>query len=169
MGDAWGGECACPIHGVFFELEGSYKMNAPVGVGVAVILLAKGGFVLLGLRHGSHGAGTWSTPGGKLEPAEDPLNCALRELEEETGLVLNHGGGDKFYPFPKMTNVAFEDQAWLTLFYTIRVPTPRLPELLEPGKCDGWIWAAEAAGRKLRLFPPFEKYVQRFGWPRDKR
>lgn len=30
--------------------------------------------------------GLWSPPGGKLEPGESPLSCALRELAEETGL-----------------------------------------------------------------------------------
>lgn len=30
--------------------------------------------------------GLWSPPGGKLDPGETPLACALRELAEETGL-----------------------------------------------------------------------------------
>lgn len=29
----------------------------------------------------------WELPAGKLEPNEDPLHCAQRELEEETGYV----------------------------------------------------------------------------------
>ena len=144
-------------------------MNAPVGAGVAVILVARGQLVLLGLRRGSHGAGTWSTPGGKLEPDEPGLDCALRELTEETGLMPSISDDAFAQLVPEMTNVAFEDQAWLTLFYTIWIPQPCIPELREPGKCDGWIWAAPAAGAKLKLFPPFAKYVERFGWPRDKR
>ena len=32
-------------------------------------------------------AGQWSLPGGKLEPAEDPVTGALRELAEETGVA----------------------------------------------------------------------------------
>jgi predicted NUDIX family NTP pyrophosphohydrolase len=32
--------------------------------------------------------GAWSIPKGEYEPGEDPLACALREFEEETGTTL---------------------------------------------------------------------------------
>ncbi|PWB82719.1 MAG: hypothetical protein C3F11_10445 [Methylocystaceae bacterium] len=32
-------------------------------------------------------AGFWVPPGGKIEPDESPLECAKRELSEETGLI----------------------------------------------------------------------------------
>ena len=32
--------------------------------------------------------GAWSIPKGEYEPDEDPLECALREFEEETGTRL---------------------------------------------------------------------------------
>jgi predicted NUDIX family NTP pyrophosphohydrolase len=32
--------------------------------------------------------GAWSIPKGEYEPGEDPLACALREFEEETGTAL---------------------------------------------------------------------------------
>lgn len=54
-----------------------------VGVGVIGERADK---ILLGLRKGSHGAFTWSPPGGHLEFAEAVEECAKRELLEETGL-----------------------------------------------------------------------------------
>ncbi|HQK82573.1 MAG TPA: NUDIX hydrolase [Atribacter sp.] len=32
----------------------------------------------------------WEIPAGTLEPDEDPLDCAIRELEEETGFTSKH-------------------------------------------------------------------------------
>jgi 8-oxo-dGTP diphosphatase len=32
-------------------------------------------------------AGTWEFPGGKIEPGEEPLHAAIREMREETGLT----------------------------------------------------------------------------------
>ena len=61
-------------------------MRVQVGVGILVL---QDGLVLLGKRKGSHGAGTWSAPGGSLEFGEEILDCAARELKEETGLVAS--------------------------------------------------------------------------------
>lgn len=43
--------------------------------------------VLLIHKRRGHGAGRINGPGGKLEPGESPLTCALRETAEETGVV----------------------------------------------------------------------------------
>ena len=56
-----------------------------VGVGV---LIVSGSSVLLGKRRGSAGAGTWATPGGHLEFGESWAQCAVREVQEETGLTV---------------------------------------------------------------------------------
>lgn len=65
-------------------------MSAPaigpprVGVGC---LLFRDGKLLLVRRRGSHGEGTWSTPGGHLDPGESPAACAARETAEEIGIA----------------------------------------------------------------------------------
>ena len=56
------------------------------GVGVGVIV-TRGREVLL-VRRRHHGAGSWSTPGGYLDPGEGPEECGAREVREETGLVV---------------------------------------------------------------------------------
>ena len=63
-------------------------MNGPrVGVGIVV---RKERELLLVRRSGTHGSGTWSTPGGHLDFGEEPAGCAAREAEEETGVTVGH-------------------------------------------------------------------------------
>ena len=56
-------------------------------VGVAC-LVTRGGQILLLRRQRSHGAGSWSPPGGHLDFGESIEACAMRETHEETGLRI---------------------------------------------------------------------------------
>lgn len=118
-----------------------------VGVGVLVI---ENGCVLLGKRKGSHGAGTWSAPGGHLEYGESIENCAEREVLEETGLrirELQHG------PF---TNTVFEAEQkhYVTVFVLAKWESG-VVETKEPEKCEGWEWF-DWSNLPEPLFPPLE-------------
>lgn len=62
-------------------------MNYRPLVGVGVVIRNNGRYLLL-KRHNSHGAGTWSPPGGHLEFDETPEQCAIRETMEETSLIV---------------------------------------------------------------------------------
>ena len=66
------------------RVPGPAPMKRPrVRVGCVV---RRGRELLLVRRHGAHGDGTWSTPGGNLGLGEEPARCATRETEEETGV-----------------------------------------------------------------------------------
>jgi ADP-ribose pyrophosphatase YjhB (NUDIX family) len=54
----------------------------------ASALVIRDGQVLLGRRGIEPGLGEWDIPGGFLEPWERPEEGAVRELAEETGLVV---------------------------------------------------------------------------------
>lgn len=85
------------------------------GVGSGVIVRSDKGILLL-RRSTSHGHGTWGAPGGFLELGESPEDCAVRELEEETRLVVD---GVRFITF---TNDVFEDSGKhdITLWFETR-------------------------------------------------
>lgn len=109
-----------------------------VGVGV-VVTRDEGRKVLLGKRKGSHGAGTWSFPGGHLEYGEQPWDTAQRELFEETGLLPDNG---RVYTLRWYTNDVMEDDEkhYLTLYVRIYVKDDEEPVVREPEKCEEWCW-----------------------------
>ncbi|MDX1614712.1 MAG: NUDIX hydrolase [Candidatus Promineifilaceae bacterium] len=59
-------------------------------VGVALVAFNNRGQVLM-LRHVFHPVTPWGLPGGWLGRNENPADCALRELAEETGLHAELG------------------------------------------------------------------------------
>lgn len=123
-----------------------------VHVGVGVIVLREGR-VLLGRRLGSHGARTWSLPGGRLEYGESFEDCARRELLEETAMEL---GPATVGP---CTNDVFADvqEQYVTVF-VIATGSSGEPVNTEPHKCEGWSWFAWDA-LPTPLFAPVRSLV----------
>ncbi|MBV8716890.1 MAG: NUDIX domain-containing protein [Chloroflexi bacterium] len=108
------------------------KPRPLVGVGV---LVWRDNSVLLGLRRGAHGAGTWSPPGGHLEFGEHPIDCLKREALEEAGIEI------KDVEFVGVTNDIFAEEGrhYVTLFYSAQLERGT-PRVCEPEKCDAWQW-----------------------------
>ncbi|MET9930343.1 MULTISPECIES: NUDIX domain-containing protein [unclassified Streptomyces] len=103
------------------------------------IVVRQGDKILLSQRGGPYGFGQWHAPSGKLDPGETPLQAAVRELREETGLhalpealtlahtVIHHQGDgtpDRIGFFYELTDYTGE------------------PENREPAKCLALHWFA---------------------------
>ncbi len=86
-----------------------------VRVGVAV-LITRGDRLLLIRRYGSHGAGSWATPGGHLDFGEKPEQCGIREAQEEVGIDVTE------LDFVAITNDWFEDiqKHYITIWFRVR-------------------------------------------------
>lgn len=129
------------------------QSNTPTPrVGVGVIIL-KDGKVLLGQRKNAHGAGTWAFPGGRLEFGESLEMCAMREVLEETGLVLR---GVRKYDFAD--DIFPENNThYVTLFMIADTFSGKL-ENREPDKCEGWDWF-EVNALPEPLFRPIQTLI----------
>jgi 8-oxo-dGTP diphosphatase len=58
---------------------------------VGAVIKDERGRLLLIKRGHNPGAGLWSLPGGRVEPGETDAAALVRELREETGLVVEAG------------------------------------------------------------------------------
>lgn len=130
----------------------------PPAVGVSA-LVVRDGRLLLGLRRGAHGAGTWAPPGGAVDGGEQPAATALRELEEETGL---RGSGTRPLIF---TNDLFpaDRQQWVTLHHLVE-GTSGDPVNREPARCERWEWFPLDA-LPSPLFQPMAALAAGPAWP----
>ncbi len=109
-------------------------MNNVPRVGVGVIIRREGK-VLLELRKGSHGGGSWAFPGGHLEFGETPEQTAVRELQEECGVHVKNLKTTTF------TNDIFtvEQKHYITLYVVCDYFSGEA-KILEPEKCERWEW-----------------------------
>lgn len=112
-----------------------------VGVGVGVLILNKDNKILLGFRNSDprkadselHGEGTWTLPGGKVKLKEKLLECAMREVEEETGIKVNS---------LKLISVV-DDMNDYAHFITIGFLCKEFkgePKVMEPDEITEWRW-----------------------------
>lgn len=98
------------------------------------------GQVLLGKRKGSHGARTWSFPGGHIEYMEELEDCAKREVAEETGLdEENIKLIDKYSVATTNDFFKKEDKHYVTLFIRAKHIFGE-PKVMEKDYCEEWKW-----------------------------
>ena len=70
----------------------------------------------------------WELPAGKLDPEEDPLVCAKRELSEETGLTA-----DEWHYLGKIHNAIGYSNEQLKIYVAKRLTQGA--QHLDPGEC----------------------------------
>lgn len=103
-------------------------------IGACVIVLnADKTQVLLGKRKNSYKSGWYGMPGGRLEVGEPLMECARRELEEETGL-----NADKL-EYIGMVRDWQTTYDFIHFVYVYAEPTGEVV-CTEPDKCEGWEW-----------------------------
>ncbi len=116
-------------------------MNAKHGPTLAVgaVVLRDDGAVLLVRRARPPLAGTWTLPGGKVEPGETLEAAVVRELREETGLEVR--------PIAVVEEIVLEREgyAYRIADFACALVSPHSAEALRAGDDAGDArWVAEA-------------------------
>lgn len=96
--------------------------------GVRVLAIDAAGRLVL-IRH-SYGSDTWMPPGGGMRPGEDPVLAGVRELAEETGLVL---GEARLITVVDEVLHGARNRVHIVAGHTIGVPRPDGREIVEAG------------------------------------
>ena len=129
--------------------------EAPQTILVAAAVVRSEGRILLTRRlEGSHLAGMWEFPGGKVEAGEDPAAAVVRECAEECAIdVLVEDILD-------VTFHAYPGKNVLLLFYACRLGARG--EVQHVGVADHrWVLPSEL--RDHPLPPPDERVVRKLG------
>lgn len=144
-------------------------MSAPLPYKISVLVFIenRAGEQLLMLRAKPPNLGIWSPIGGKLEMAtgESPLQCAIRETAEETGLVVRE---EDMHLFAMIAEKAYQGEThWLMFLFRCKRPIDALPPDISEGKFA--FWSREAIKTlaipetdAAALWPIFDQYRDRF-------
>ncbi len=115
-----------------------YKKPEPVRTS-CTILIHRQGNVLLGERGKDCGVAPdlYAFPGGKMDYGETPKQAIVREVFEETGLVIL----EKDVSFFRYCNEFFpeKNKHYISLVFIIELGEGE-PIRKEPDKCKGWEW-----------------------------
>ena len=124
-------------------------------VEVALAVVVREREVLVGRRaEGAHLAGMWEFPGGKIEEGEEPRSAAVRELQEETGLL-----GGRIEPL-LVHSYDYPDRAVRLHAFLVRDPEPTSAGSAR----ERWQWIAIDALGSLALPPANAPIVQALRW-----
>ena len=109
-----------------------------VRVGAGVVIKNRRGEVLVGRRTTEH-APCYSIPGGHLEEGESFEACGIREVLEETGLVIKADDIKVIGITNDLETFKESGRHYISVILYTDTFTGE-PELKEPDKCEGWIW-----------------------------
>ncbi|HMI88806.1 MAG TPA: (deoxy)nucleoside triphosphate pyrophosphohydrolase [Polyangiaceae bacterium] len=126
--------------------------EAPTLLVVAAVIIEGTRVLLTQRKAGTHLAGAWEFPGGKVRAGEDPRHALVRELREELGIdaVVGEVMDVTFHRYP--------ERSVLLLFFEVR----RVPHSPEPRALDvaDYRWAGDDELDEA-TFPPADVAILR--------
>lgn len=135
-------------------------MEKHIKIGIGVMIL-DGNKVLLGHRAinkkdtgGIFEVDCWTLPGGKQEYDETYLECAIREVKEETNLDI-----ENLELFGAADDIGV-DRHYITLHVIAKKYSGNL-KIMEPTKEDDWKWF-DLNDLPKNIYSPSRKFIDRY-------
>jgi 8-oxo-dGTP diphosphatase len=122
----------------------------PLVLVAAAVVIERARVLLTQRKTGTHLAGAWEFPGGKVEPDEDPRDALVRELREEIGVEAAVGD------IVEVTYHRYATKTVLLLFYAAALADGSPPPAPLDVAAVRW---AEAGDLRDDLFPPADVAV----------
>jgi mutator protein MutT len=95
-------------------------------------------------------SGMYAFPGGSVEPGETPEQAAVREVMEETGILLTV---DSLVPWSRWITPEFEPRRFDAYFFLAALPPDQSARIVG-GEADHSVWLPPAAALTLPMLPP---------------
>ncbi|MFH1564948.1 MAG: NUDIX domain-containing protein [bacterium] len=124
-----------------------------VGVAVAVV---RGDKILIG-RDTRKGELVYGVPGGHWENGETLKECAIREVNEESGVECSDVEIISVYDFYRED----KDKSYVTIGMKAKYLSGDLKDLVKEGRLE-WGWYSVEEALKLNLFPADRVLIERF-------
>src|SRR5262249_18470213 len=124
---------------------------------VSCFLERNGTFLLLRRHDHKPQGGTWGAPAGKVGENESPVSAMVRELREETGILVSENDlklEEKLY-------VRYEDYDFT--YYTFRLAAPSDQAItLNPEEHTEYAWVTPEASLALPLIQDMDECIRLF-------
>nr|WP_218460655.1 NUDIX hydrolase [Rickettsia sp. TH2014] len=125
-------------------------------IGISILIFNNRNEILLGKRISSHGESSYTPAGGHLEFRETFEECAIREVLEETNLIIENPR------FIAVTNDVFEieQKHYVSIFLKAHCLNEHELQNLEPHKVENWQWFA-LDNLPPNLFLPLKRLIEK--------
>ncbi len=125
---------------------------------VVYIMLERNGKILLGKRKNAFGEGHYSMPAGHIEEGETVIECATREMLEETGIAASEFEFKSVRLLKPYEIDGIKADPYVA-FCVAAKNWKGEPKTLEPEKSEGWEWHT-LDDLPEPLFPPVEVLLE---------
>lgn len=124
-------------------------------VGVATVII-RDGKILIG-KDTKKGEAVYGVPGGHWESGETLKECALREVEEESGIHCQEPDLISVYDFYR----ADKQKSYVTIGMKAEYQDGELRDKLDEGRLE-WAWYTPEEALGLNLFAPDRILIERY-------